>query len=71
MTEKERAFALFAEGKTTKSPEVKELKLKMKTRYNYYLEWQKGGGITPSLSPSGEAKGSGGDPANPGQNIFA
>jgi len=36
---------------------VKVLKLKSQTRYNYYLEWQEGGGITPSSSPSGEAKG--------------
>ena len=60
MTKKEQAFALFSEGKTTSSPEVKAHKLKSQTRYNYYLEWQEGGGITPSLSPSGEAKGKSG-----------
>ena len=55
---KEQAFALFSEGKTTSSPEVKGLKLKSQSRYNYYYEWQKSkGGATPSSAPSGEAKG--------------
>ncbi len=57
MTKKDEAFRLFDEGKTALSPEVKAFKLKSQTRYNYYLEWQKGGGITPSSSPSGKAKG--------------
>ena len=58
MTKKDEAFALFEEGKTALSPEVKALKLKSQSRYNYYYEWQKTkGGITPSSAPSGEAKG--------------
>jgi len=58
MSEKEKAFALFDEGKTTISPEVKELKLKSKTRYNYYLEWRKAGNTSsPSLETPSEAKG--------------
>jgi len=56
-TARATAFALFDEGKRPGDPEVKALKLKSQTRYNYYLEWQKDGGITPSSSPSGEAKG--------------
>ena len=55
MTKKDEEFRLFDKGKTALSPEVKALKLKSQTRYNYYLEQQKGGGITPSSSPSGEA----------------
>jgi len=53
VTEKDRAFELFDEGKTASSPEVKALKLKGKTRYNYYAEWQKAGGAaspSPKLS---------------------
>ena len=56
MTKKEEAFALFSGGKTTSNAGVKALKLKDQIMCNYYLEWQKGGGITPSSSPSGEAK---------------
>jgi len=58
LTKKEAAFRLFAEGSLAFSPEVKALKLKSQSRYNYYYEWQKTkGGITPSSAPSGEAKG--------------
>jgi len=57
VTKKEEAFKLFDEGKDTSSPEVKALKLKGGTRFNYYLEWQKKGGIASSSSePIGEAK---------------
>ena len=57
MTKKEEAFELFDEGKTALSPEVKDLKLKGGSRFNYYLEWQrnKGGAISTS-APSEEAK---------------
>ena len=65
MTKKEQAFVLFSEGRTTSSAEVKALKLKSRTRYNYYLEWQKGGGVTPSSLSSVEAKGSGGRQLTP------
>ena len=57
MGKKQQAFALFEQGNSPSSPELKALKLKSQTRYNYYLEWQKGGGIIPSLSPPGEAIG--------------
>jgi hypothetical protein len=42
---KEKAFALFGEGKTASSPEVKELQLKNQTRNNYYYEWKKRGNV--------------------------
>ena len=58
MTKKDEAFRLFAEVSLAFSPEVKALKLKSQSRYNYYYEWQKTkGGNTPSSAPSGEAKG--------------
>ena len=60
MNGKEKAFTLFGEGKSLSDSEVKAFKLRNQTRYNYYLEWQEGGGITPSSLSSGEAKGSGG-----------
>jgi len=50
VSEKDKAFALFDEGKTSSSPDVKALGLKGTTKYNYYLEWQKLRGIT-SASP--------------------
>lgn len=57
MSKKDKAFELFDEGKTTSSPEVKELKLKGATRYNYYAEWQKAGGVaSPSPKAISEAK---------------
>ena len=57
MNRKQQAFALFDEGKTVRSPEVKDLKLKSQSRYNYYYEWQKSeGGATPSSAPMSEAK---------------
>ena len=60
MAKKDEAFKLFDEGKTAISPEVKDLKLKGTTRYNYYLEWQKKGGVvSTSSASSGEAKGRG------------
>lgn len=60
MTKKDQAFILFDEGKTPTSLEVKALKLKGSTRYNYYYDWQKSKGITRSSSGSASgAKGSG------------
>ena len=57
VNKKEQAFALFDEGKTPSSPEIKALKLKGTTKYNYHLEWQKNRGIpTPSPKPANEAK---------------
>lgn len=44
MSKKDRAFKLFDEGKTPISLEVKDLKLKGSTRYNYYYDWQKSRG---------------------------
>lgn len=44
-TAKELAFALFDEGKRPRDPEVKNLGIKSKTRYNYYQEWQKAGEV--------------------------
>jgi len=60
VSEKDKAFTLFDEGKTSSSPDVKALGLKGTTKYNYYLEWQKLRGIT-SASPEviGEAGGKG------------
>ena len=57
MTKKEQAFVLFSEGKTTSSAEVKALKLKSQTRYNYYLEWQEGGALHLHRHPLGKLKG--------------
>ncbi len=58
MTRKEKAFKLFEEGKTASSPEVKALGLKGRTKYNYYLDWQKDRGVTsPSSESISEAKG--------------
>ena len=59
MTKKEQAFALFSEGKTTSSPEVKDFKLKGGTSFNYYLEWQrnKGGQLHLHCHPLGRLKG--------------
>lgn len=53
MTKKAKAFELFDEGKTPISPEVKDLKLKGSTRYNYFYAWQKSrGGTPPSSAPA-------------------
>lgn len=41
MSKKEKAFALFDQGKRPSDPEVKSLGLKPKTRYNYYQLWKK------------------------------
>lgn len=41
MSKKDKAFELFDEGKNPSSPEVKALKLKGSTKYNYYSEWLK------------------------------
>ena len=58
MTKKDEAFALFEEGKTALSPEVKALKLKSQSRYNYYYEWQKTkGAIHLHRHPPGKLKG--------------
>jgi len=38
MNNKDKAFALFDEGKTASSSEVKALGLKGNTKYNYYAE---------------------------------
>ena len=40
MTKKDKAFKLFDEGKNASSPEVKALKLKGRTKYNYYRDWK-------------------------------
>lgn len=40
-TKKAKAFRLFDEGKTPSAREVKALKIKSKTSYNYYQEWKK------------------------------
>jgi len=37
---KDKAFALFHEGKTASSPEVKALGIKASTRYHYHSEWK-------------------------------
>ena len=49
-TRKERAYELFCEGKTSSSPEVKDLGLKAETRYSYYSRWLAEG--KPSFPPS-------------------
>lgn len=53
-TKYEQAFALFDEGKTASSDEIKALKLKGNVKYNYYSEWRKARGL-PVASP--ESKG--------------
>jgi len=65
MTEKvnkrEQAFALFDEGKTPSSPEIKALKLKGNVKYNYYVRWrEKVGAPAPPSKPESEAKVNGG-----------
>ena len=40
-TKKAKAFRLFDGGKTPSDREVKALKIKPKTSYNYYQEWKK------------------------------
>jgi hypothetical protein len=40
-TKKAKAFRLFDEGKIPSDGEVKAIKIKPKTRYNYYQEWKK------------------------------
>lgn len=55
-SKKDKAFQLFAEGKLPISPELKALKLKGSTRYNYYYSWQRQGGITASPESRSEAK---------------
>ena len=55
VTKKEEAFKLFDEGKNALSEEVKALRLKGKTRYNYYQDWQKARGVAPS-SPEATLK---------------
>ncbi len=57
MAKKEAAFALFEEGKTAISPEVKALKLKSHTRATYFWEWKRGKGVTGSQSRGGETVG--------------
>ena len=60
MSKKDKAFALFDEGKTSSSPDVKALGLKGTTKYNYYADWQKSKGVTsPSQGAISEAKGKG------------
>ncbi len=57
MNKKDKAFELFDEGKNPSSPEVKVLKLKGSTKYNYYSEWlKKRGDALPSSGTAGEAK---------------
>jgi len=63
VNKKQKAFILFEQGKTASSPEVKALKLKGQSRYNYFYEWKKGGKASDQISkisqslPSGEAIG--------------
>lgn len=57
MNKKRAAFALFGEGKTATSPEVKVLKLKGQTRANYYLLWKKGREAKSPAAPSSETAG--------------
>jgi len=42
-SKKSKAYRLFSEGKQASSPEVKALKLKLNTRYNYFSEWNRTG----------------------------
>lgn len=55
-SKKDVAFKLFAQGKTALSPEIKALKLKGKTRYNYYLEWKQIHGIKDEEETADESK---------------
>ena len=59
VTKKGEAFKLFDEGETALSPKVKALKLKGKTRNNYYLRWKEERGIASSDAPLSESKGKG------------
>jgi len=59
MTKRQAAFAYFDKGLSSSSPEVKALGLKSHTRYNYFLEWKKAGGVagTSNKSAGGESIG--------------
>lgn len=51
MGDKYRAFELFSQGKRPSDNEVKSLKLKNKTLYNYYQEWKKLPGTGQHVGP--------------------
>lgn len=54
VSKRQRAFALFDEGKTPSSPEVRALKLRGNVKYNYYQQWKhraKGSGADGSVIP--------------------
>jgi len=64
-TAKEIAFALFDEGKVPSDKDVKALKLKAKTRYNYYQLWKnKQGPGSPADLETGDETG-----AEPGSEV--
>jgi hypothetical protein len=50
MSIKEQAFELFNQGKRPSDPELKALKLKTGTLYDYFQKWKKNGG---NFKPSG------------------
>ena len=59
MSKKDKAFALFDQGKRPSDQEVKDLGLKPKTTYNYFQEWKKSGGAIGSQGGGGnQGKGS-------------
>ncbi len=58
MNRKQQAFALFEQGMTAFSPEVKALRLKKTAKYSYYSEWQKSKGVLPlHWHPLGKLRG--------------
>jgi len=56
MSKKDKAFELFDEGKTPIRPEVKALRLRGTTKYNYYRLCRENRGITASPQSISEAK---------------
>lgn len=59
-TAKELAFVLFDQGKRPSDPEVKALKLKRRTTYNYYQAWKKAhpGSESSTIDADGTTLGS-------------
>jgi len=55
------AFELFYTGKRPSDPEVKSLKIKSKTCYNYFQKWKKEAGIEPA-NPQPKKGSNGGSP---------
>lgn len=63
-TKKDRAYALFCEGKVPTSPEIKALGVNDSTRYKYFYAWQADG--KPDRVPEGPRHKASPAPSLPG-----